>query len=118
MIFQQYIECGNTDLRLQVVGGKVVAAVKRRSLNGDFRANATLGGIMEKYLPTNEEISIAVEAAKAVNADFAGVDILPGDKPYLCEVNSHAHFKNLMDATGINAADFIANWVLEKLCEG
>lgn len=118
MIFQQYIECGNTDLRLQVVGGKVVAAVKRRSLNGDFRANATLGGIMEKYLPTNEEISIAVEAAKAVNADFAGVDILPGDKPYLCEVNSNAHFKNLMDATGINAADFIANWVLEKLCEG
>lgn len=117
MIFQQYIECGNTDLRLQVVGGKVVAAVKRRSLNGDFRANATLGGKMETYSPTQEEISIALSAAAAVNADFAGVDILPGEKPYLCEVNSNAHFKNLMDATNVNTADYIADCVLEKLCE-
>lgn len=115
MIFQQYIECGNSDLRLQVIGDEVVAAVKRTSLNGDFRANATLGGKMTAYTPTKEECELAVRAAKAVGAEIAGVDILQGDKPYLCEVNANAHFKRLMDATGIDVAGKIADYVLSKI---
>ncbi|MBR2968069.1 MAG: RimK family alpha-L-glutamate ligase [Clostridia bacterium] len=114
MIFQQYIECGNSDLRLQVVGDKVVAAVKRESKNGDFRANATLGGIMTAYTPTSEERDLAIAAAKAAHAEIAGVDILQGDKPYLCEVNANAHFKRLMDATGIDVADLIAKYVMSR----
>lgn len=115
MIFQQYIECGNSDLRLQVVGDKVVAAVKRTSANGDFRANATLGGIMEAYAPTLEQIELALSAARAVNAQIAGVDILLGDKPYLCEVNANAHFKRLMDATGVDVAGLIADYVISRV---
>ena len=115
MIFQQYIECGNSDLRLQVVGDEVVAAVRRTSLNGDFRANATLGGKMTAYTPTKTEIDLAISAAKAVGAEIAGVDILQGDKPYLCEVNANAHFKRLMDATNIDVAAKIVDYVLSRV---
>lgn len=112
MIFQQYVECGNTDFRLQVVGDEVVAAVRRESLNGDFRANATLGGKMTAYKPTKAEIRLALDAAKAVGAEIAGVDILPGGM--LCEVNANAHFKRLMDATGVDVAGKIADYVLRE----
>ena len=115
MIFQQYVECGNSDLRLQVVGGEVVAAVRRSSLNGDFRANATLGGKMTAYAPTAEQVELALAAAKAVGAEIAGVDILPGEKPYLCEVNANAHFKRLMDATQIDVAAKIIDYVLGRV---
>ncbi|MBE5730327.1 MAG: RimK family alpha-L-glutamate ligase [Clostridiales bacterium] len=115
IIFQQYIECGSSDLRLQVVGDRVVAAVKRTSQNGDFRANATLGGIMTDYKPTADEIELALAAARAVKAEIAGVDILPGDKPLLCEVNANAHFKRLMDATGVDVASIIAEYVIDRV---
>lgn len=115
MLFQQYIECGNSDLRLQVVGEKVVAAVKRMSLNGDFRANATLGGKMINYTPTKEEVELAVRAAKCMGAEIAGVDILPGKKPLLCEVNANAHFKRLMDATGVDVAKCIAEYFAKSI---
>ena len=114
MIFQQYIECGSSDLRLQVVGDRVVAAVRRTS-NGDFRANATLGGTMTAYTPTKAEIDLAIDAAKAVGAEIAGVDILQGDKPYICEVNANAHFKRLMDATGIDVAAKIVDYFLSSI---
>ena len=113
MIFQQYIECGNSDLRLQVVGDKVVAAVRRTSA-GDFRANATLGGKMTTYEPTSDEVELAIAAARAVGAEIAGVDILPGEKPLLCEVNGNAHFKRLMDATGVDVADKIVDYIISK----
>ncbi len=115
MIFQQYIECGNSDLRLQVAGDEVVAAVRRTSLNGDFRANATLGGVMTAYKPTSAEVELALAAAKAVKAEIAGVDILPSDKPYLCEVNANAHFKRVMDATGVDVAEKIAEYVISRV---
>ena len=114
MIFQQYIECGSSDLRLQVVGDEVVAAVRRTS-NGDFRANATLGGTMTAYTPTKAEIDLAIGAAKAVGAEIAGVDILQGDKPYICEVNANAHFKRLMDATNIDVAAKIVDYILSRV---
>lgn len=113
MIFQQYVECGNSDLRLQVVGSEVVAAVRRTSVNGDFRANATLGGKMTAYEPTEAEKTLALDAAKALGVEIAGVDILPGDKPRLCEVNANAHFKRLMDATNIDVAGKIADYILK-----
>jgi RimK family alpha-L-glutamate ligase len=62
-VFQEYIECGAEDLRLQVVGSRVVAAVKRKAANGDFRANSSHGGIMEAYEPTDEERQLALDAA-------------------------------------------------------
>ena len=115
-LFQEYIECDGRDLRLEVVGERVVASVMRIAANGDFRANASNGGHMERYDPTEEEVQLALEAAAAVQADFAGVDILQTEKgPIVCEINSNAHMKNLFNATGINAADHIIEYVRQLI---
>ena len=107
-IFQEYIECNGEDLRLEVVGNKVVAAVKRKAPEGDFRSNASNGGTMTKYEPTEQEILLAIDAANAVEADFCGVDIIRADEgPVVCEVNSNAHIKNLYNTTGIDVSDHI-----------
>ncbi|HLS65746.1 MAG TPA: RimK family alpha-L-glutamate ligase [Pseudogracilibacillus sp.] len=93
------------DVRIQVVGEKVVAAMIRSSKD-DFRANVTSGGVMEPYRPTERECDIAIRASKAVGAHFSGVDLLfgPNDEPIICEVNSNAHIRNLLDCTGIDAS--------------
>ena len=116
-LFQRFIEeSTGVDLRLQVVGDEVIAAMKRKSAN-DFRANVTSGGTMEPYHPTNEEKKLAVQAAKAIGADFAGVDLLlgPGQSRLICEVNSNAHIRNLFDCTSINAAEFIVDYILKQI---
>ena len=115
-IFQPYVECGSEDLRLQVVGDRVVASVRRVAADGDFRANSSHGGTMVKYDPSEEERALAVEAAAAVQADFAGVDIIRGeDGPMVCEVNSNAHITNLKNATGIDVSDSILEYIMDVL---
>lgn len=116
MIFQEYIaESYGRDVRLNVVGDRVVAAMERYN-EDDFRANVTNGGKMKPYNPTSEECEIAVNACKALGLDFAGVDLLFGkDGPLLCEVNSNAHIKNILDCTGINVAIEIFNYIKGKL---
>lgn len=118
-VFQQFIETSyGKDLRLQVVGDKVVTAMQRTSKD-DFRANVTSGGKMEMYQPNEVEKALAIAATKAVKADFAGVDLLFGinDVPIVCEVNSNAHIRNLLDCTGINAAHDIIQYIDDKLRE-
>lgn len=116
MIFQEYIkESYGRDVRLNVVGDRVVAAMERYN-EADFRANVTNGGKMKPYTPSVEECEIAVKACHALGLDFAGVDLLFGkDGPLLCEVNSNAHIKNILDCTGINVADFIFEYIKEKI---
>lgn len=112
-VFQEFVSTSyGKDLRLQVVGDKVVASMLRKSKN-DFRANITNGGTMEKYEPTKEEEKLAIAAAQAIGADFAGVDLLfgQGDKPIICEVNSNAHIRNLYNCTGINVANDMIRYI-------
>ena len=121
MLFQEFIHTSKgKDLRLQVVGSQVVAAMYRYSDNGDFRANITGGGKMKPFEPTQKQIDLAVESCKILGLDFAGVDILFGkDKePVVCEVNSNAHFKNIYDCTGVNVADSILAYILKRICIG
>ena len=118
VVFQEFLsEFQGTDIRLQVVGDEVVAAMLRYSVNGDFRANVTIGGKMQKYTPTKEQCDIAIQAVKELGLDFAGVDLLfgPDERPVLCEVNSNAHFKTIFDCTGINVADKIICYVREQM---
>lgn len=115
-LYQQYIKSSHgRDLRLQVVGDKVVSAMYRYSEN-DFRANITNGGSMRIYEPNASQCDIAVKAAKILGLDFAGVDILFGEdeKPVICEINSNAHFKNIDDCTGSDTAKEIILYILEQ----
>lgn len=113
LLFQEYIgaSCGR-DVRIHVVGGRVVTAMLRTN-DHDFRANITNGGEMTPYTPTIAQAEMAVKACQILGLDFAGVDLLFGedDGPVLCEVNSNAHFKNIYDCTGVNVAEKIAVYI-------
>ena len=117
VLFQQFIEnSSGRDIRINVVGDEVVAAMYRHSANGDFRANVTRGGSMRDYEPSDEERELAIRSVKALKLDFAGVDILFGkDGPVVCEVNSNAHMKNIYDCTGIKVSDFIIRHIAGEM---
>lgn len=113
-MFQEFISSSyGKDIRLHVVGDKVVAGMKRQAAL-DFRANVSSGATMEAYEPTDQERQLAISAVKALGADFAGVDLLfgPNNCPIICEINSNAHIRNMYDCTGINVADFIIDYIL------
>ncbi|MBR6428551.1 MAG: RimK family alpha-L-glutamate ligase [Clostridia bacterium] len=114
VIFQEFIrESAGRDLRLNVVGGRVVAAMERTNPNGDFRANISNGGVMRPHTPTFEETRLALRTAEVLGLDFCGVDLLlSNDGPVVCEVNSNAHFKSIFECTGVNAADEIMRYIL------
>lgn len=115
-ICQQYIaSSAGSDIRIYVVDGKPIAAMRRQS-KSDFRANIGCGGIAQAYKPTDEENEMAVTCCKILGAQFAGVDLLtdePG-RPLLCEVNSNAHVTAIMQCTGIDVAGAIVDSVLAK----
>ena len=116
-LLQEFIQTSvGKDLRLQVVGNKVVATMMRYNEN-DFRANVTNGGKMLNYQPNTAQIDMALKACKLLSLDFGGVDILFGkdDTPVLCEINSNAHFINLSNCTGVDVADCIVKYVLEEI---
>ncbi len=117
MLFQALItESYGRDVRINVVGGRVAAAMLRTGREGDFRSNISAGGSMAAYTPTQEEVALAIAAADALGLDFAGVDVLFGkDGPVLCEVNSNAHFLSTLQATGVNMATEIVRYIAEQL---
>lgn len=118
-IMQEFIESSKgRDIRIHVVGEKVVTAMERVNEN-DFRANITNGGEMKKCEPTEEQKEMALKVCKYLKLDFAGVDIMYGTngEPILCEVNSNAHFKNIFDCTGVNVAEYIMEHIVEKIGE-
>ena len=104
------------DLRINVVGERVCATILRRNEN-DFRSNVSGGGSMEMYTPSEVQVRIAVDAARALGLDFAGVDVLFGadGEPLICEVNSNPHFKNTLDCTGVNLAEHIMAHIKSKI---
>ncbi len=115
LLFQEFVrESASRDVRVYVVRQRVCAAMLRESLNGDFRANAALGGRASAHSLSAEEEKIALDACSLLGLDFAGVDLLLGrDSPLLCEVNSNAHFKALKAVTGADPAGAILSMLRE-----
>lgn len=117
LLFQELVkESYGRDVRINVVGDRVAASILRKSTNGDFRSNLTLGGSMENYTPTAEEAALALRASRELGLTFAGVDVLFGKNgPLLCEVNSNAHFKTTLECTGVNMAIELFLEIAERL---
>lgn len=118
-LFQKFISSSyGRDIRINIVGGKAVAAMYRHS-STDFRANISNGGKMQPYEPTDSQIKLAVSCSKIMGTYFSGIDILFGenDEPIICEVNSNAHLRNIYDCTGIYVPDYMIDFVIDHLKE-
>lgn len=117
LILQEFVkEASGSDMRILVVGGKVVAAMRRTAKKGEFRANVHRGGYGERVtrLPKRYERA-ALAAAKAVGLDIAGVDVLETARgPVLLEVNSSPGFQELEKATRINVAEKMMQMAIKK----
>src|SRR5690606_4363434 len=112
-IVQEYIkESAGSDVRAFVVGGKVVAAMRRTGAPGDFRSNLHRGGSAEAVKLTPKERSTAVRAAKTMGLNVAGVDILQSEEgPLVLEVNSSPGLEGIEGASGVDIADLIIEYI-------
>lgn len=116
-VFQEFIATSRgRDIRVNIVGGRIVAAMYRHS-ETDFRANITNGGVASPVELTTAQQELALSAAQAVGATFAGVDLLFGEneEPLVCEVNAAAHIRNILNVTGVNVADAMIAYIMEDL---
>ncbi|MDN7226975.1 RimK family alpha-L-glutamate ligase [Planococcus sp. N064] len=116
-VFQEFIASSRgRDIRVNIVGGEIVASMYRHS-ETDFRANITNGGKASPVELTETQKQMALDAADAVGAVFAGVDLLFGEneEPLVCEVNAAAHIRNILNVTGVNVADAMITYILEDL---
>ncbi|MCW8870533.1 MAG: 30S ribosomal protein S6--L-glutamate ligase [Proteobacteria bacterium] len=113
IMVQEYIkEAGGADIRCFVVGGKVVAAMKRQAAEGEFRSNLHRGGSASLIKLKPEERQTAVKAAKIMGLNVAGVDLLRSDRgPVVMEVNSSPGLEGIERATGKDVADLIIDFI-------
>lgn len=113
ILVQEFIkEAGGADLRCFVVGGQVIAGMKRQSAEGEFRSNLHRGGNAEEALLSPEEIDTAIRAAQAMGLKIAGVDLLRSNHgPVVMEVNSSPGLEGIESATGIDVAGKIIEFI-------
>lgn len=112
VLLQEFVkESAGTDIRAFVVGSRVIASMKRQSLDDDFRSNLHKGGEGVPIKLTEEERKTAVKAAKAMGLNVAGVDMMRSDRgPLVLEVNASPGF-GVEQVTGRNVAGPIIEYV-------
>ena len=112
-LVQQYIsEAEGADLRVLVVGGQVVASMKRQAPPGDFRSNLHRGGSAEAVALSANESATAVRAANAMGLDVAGVDLIQSDDgPMVLEVNSSPGLEGIEGASNVDIAEIIVEHI-------
>jgi ribosomal protein S6--L-glutamate ligase len=113
ILVQEYVkEAGGADIRCLVVGGKVVAAMKRQGAEGEFRSNLHRGGSAEIVKLSKLERETAVNAAKVMGLNFCGVDLLQSQNgPMVMEVNSSPGLEGIETATGKNVAGMVFDFI-------
>ena len=113
LYIQEFIPHGDYDLRLLVLGRRVLASMRR--VGASWKTNISLGAKPMPYNPSREIKSLAINAAETLGCELAGVDILQTRKgPMVIEVNSQPGWKGLQTITEINIADEIVEYVLAK----
>lgn len=112
-LLQEFIaEADGHDIRAFVVGNRVVAAMERTAPPGDFRSNLHRGGTARGIELSRKEVSVALAAAKAMNLNVAGVDLIRAKRgPLVLEVNSSPGLEGIETATGVDVADEIIRYI-------
>jgi ribosomal protein S6--L-glutamate ligase len=118
LLVQEYIPT-DYDVRVLVLGGKVLATMKRPVIEGDFRSNVSQGSKPEKIKLTEIEIEASLLAAKAVNGVWTAVDFIPSknrekDPPFVIEVNSSPGTEGIEEASGQNISKEIIQFFADK----
>ena len=116
-IVQDFVKDSNgSDLRLFVIGGKVIASMMRSASEDDFRSNLHAGGKASKVKITQDERKIAKQAAKAMGLNIAGVDILRSSEgPKVLEVNSSPGLQGIETINKLNVASLIIDYLEKRL---
>ena len=117
MIIQEFVDAQpGTDLRVWVIGGKTVVAMKRTGAEGDFRANISQGGTAELFEITDEVDYLARETARVLGLQIAGVDLLFDKDGYkICEANSSPGFEGMDQYCGQDMAQRIIDFIKLKI---
>jgi ribosomal protein S6--L-glutamate ligase len=112
ILLQEYIEeSAGTDIRAFVVGGRVVASMKRQSVTDDFRSNLHQGAVGKTIKLTDEEEKVAIKAARAIGLSICGVDMMRSKRgPLVLEVNASPGF-SIEKVTGRNVGEKIIEYV-------
>lgn len=113
MLIQEYIkESKGADIRAFIVGGEVIGAMKRQGAKGEFRSNIHRGGTATTIELTDEEKTTAVNAARVLGLNVAGVDLLQSNRGGLImEVNSSPGLEGIEKATQIDIAGKIIEFI-------
>lgn len=116
VLLQEYIkEANGADIRVIIVGGVVVGAMKRQAADGEFRSNLHRGGTAVKITLKKAEKETALRAAKAMGLNIAGVDLLQSSRgPLVIEVNSSPGLEGIEKATNQDIARKIIEFIESK----
>ena len=119
LLIQEYIKT-EYDVRVHILGGKFLAAMKRPVIEGDFRSNVSQGSKPEKIKLTELEIEECLKASKAVGGYWTAVDFIPSKNrekqpPFMLEVNSSPGTEGIEDATGQNIAKEVIEHFADKI---
>ena len=117
LLVQEFIEeAGGADIRVIVVDGEVVGAMKRQGAEGDFRSNLHQGGSATLYKLSRIEKATAIAAAKAMGLGVCGVDMIPSKRgPLVMEINSSPGLEGIEKATGIDIAGKIMDYIQKNI---
>ncbi len=116
-LVQEFIaESNGTDVRCFVVGGKVVAAMRRKARAGEFRSNLHRGGTATKATLSAAETDTAIRAAKVMGLNVAGVDLLRSRRgPLVLEVNSSPGLEGIETTTGADVAGEVIDYIAQRV---
>ncbi len=114
-LWQDYLPL-KWDIRVIVIGGKVLGAMRRSAQGDEFRSNFSLGGAVEKWELSNEDKLIAEKVAEVCQLDYCGVDIMKDEKgnSFVLEVNRQCQFQGFEKSTGINVAKAVVDLMIKN----
>jgi len=114
---QRAVDHNGRDVRVFVVGGRVLGAIERRASDGDWRTNVSRGGSARSFEPPPAWKQLALDAAAAVGADYAGVDLLPSrdGTVFVLEVNGIPGWRGFQQATGLDVAGVIVDHLVGRV---
>ncbi|MEQ9304769.1 MAG: RimK family alpha-L-glutamate ligase, partial [Marinoscillum sp.] len=117
VILQEFIkEAGGADIRVFIVNGEIVGAMKRQGKEGEFRSNLHRGGQANLIELSPKEKETALKAAECMGLAIAGVDMLQSERgPLVLEVNSSPGLEGIESATGVDIAGKIIEYIEQKV---